>query len=319
MPESHTYSTAIQEAVAVRLIEHSESGVSYKSSLHVSSPLAETDKTSYYFYKNLTVYVIAAILQFSAANATVNLVTSLAGEDKGFAALVVTYAAGYLSIITPGLVTSLGCKKSIIIVNIGYLLHSIGNFWTEYYALLPAGVFGGYSIAAVWVTSSTYLNALGIDYAKTHKTTGDKMISFTNGIATFCFFSGMLIGNLATSLLLLPTRDNSDVKATNASSDQCSLVPESLSENQWVYFLRSLLTVMCLIALILTVFFLDNMKEEMATKFSLVKLLMDIKGGIVQCGKILSRPNISLVIPWIVACGISVAFLPGTFARVSKY
>ena len=122
MPESHTYSTAIQEAVAVRLIEHSESGVSYKSSLHVRSPLAETDKTSYYFYKNLTIYVIAAILQFSAANATVNLVTSLAGEDKGFAALVVTYVAGYSSIITPGLVTSLGCKKSIIIVNIGYLL-----------------------------------------------------------------------------------------------------------------------------------------------------------------------------------------------------
>ena len=34
---------------------------------------------------------------------------------------------------------------------------------------------------------------------------------------------------------------------------------------------------MCVIALILTVFFLDNMKEEMAIKFSLVKLLMDIK------------------------------------------
>ena len=103
------------------------------------------------------------------------------------------------------------------------------------------------------------------------------MISFTNSIATFCIFSGMLIGNLAILLLLLPTRDHNEVKVTNASSDQCSLVPESLSENQWVYFLKSLLTGMCVIALILTVFFLDNMKEEMATKFSLVKLLMDIK------------------------------------------
>ena len=53
------------------------------------------DKSSHYSCKNLTVYVIAAILQFSAANATVNLVTSLAGEDKGFSMLVVTYVKGY--------------------------------------------------------------------------------------------------------------------------------------------------------------------------------------------------------------------------------
>ena len=314
MPEFYTYSTAIHETVAVRLIEQKElqSGTENNQSTDL-----ETDKRSYYLRKNLMVYVIAAILQFSAANATVNLVTSLAGGEKGFAALAVTYAAGYLSIITPGLVTSLGCKRTIVVVNIGYLLYTIGNFWTEYYALIPAGVVGGYSIAAVWVTSSTYLNALGVDYAKTHRTTGNKMISFTNGIATFCFFSGMLVGNLAISLLLLPTRDHNDVKITNASTDQCSLVPESLSENQWVYVLRSVLTGMCVISLILIVFFLDNLREETATKFSLVKLVMDVKENIVQCGKILLQPNIGLVVPWIIACGISIAFLPGTFARVS--
>ena len=77
------------------------------------------DKSSLYSGKNLTVYVIAAILQFYAANATMNLVTSLGGEDKGFAMLVVIYIARYSSIKMPaGLVMSLGCKKSIIIVNI---------------------------------------------------------------------------------------------------------------------------------------------------------------------------------------------------------
>lgn len=212
---------------------------------------------------------------------------------------------------------SLGCKQTVVIVNISYLLYTIGNFWTEYYTLLPAGVFGGYSIAAVWVTSSTYLNALGVDYAKTHNTTGNKMISFTNGIVTFCFFSGMLVGNLAILLLLLPTRDHNDVKFTNTSIDRCSLVPESLSENQWVYVLRSVLTGMCVVVLILTVFFLDNLRDEITTKFSLVKSVIDVKNNIVQCGKILSQPNIGFVVPWIIACGISVAFLPGTFARVS--
>lgn len=45
----------------------------------VQSSDPETDKRSCYLRKNLIVYVIVAILQFSAANATVNLVTSLAG------------------------------------------------------------------------------------------------------------------------------------------------------------------------------------------------------------------------------------------------
>ena len=70
--------------------------------------------------------------------------TSLAGERKGFATLVVTYISTVLAILTPGLIASLGCKAMIINVNIGYLLFSVGNFTVQYYTLLPTAVFGGY-------------------------------------------------------------------------------------------------------------------------------------------------------------------------------
>ena len=312
MPQFHVYSTATHEVVAARIIGSREQVTIYGSLLHLSD--AKTDKNSSYFFRNLIIYIISAVLQFSAANATVNLVTSLAGEEKGFATLLVTYVAGYSSAITPGLLASLGCKKVIIIVNIGYLLFTIGNFQTEYYTLLPAAVLGGYSIAAVWMTSNTYLNALGVSYAKTHNTTESMMISLTNGMAAFCFCSGMLMGNLVSSLLLLPTRDNDITNAT----EQCSLEPEKFSENQWVYILRSTLTGMCVIALILSVF-LDNLREETVAKFTIVKLVTDVKKSIVECGKILLQPNIALAVPWIVGCGMSIAILPGTFARVRKF
>ena len=310
MPEFHIYSSTVHDLVATRMMEAGES----TNSDDDIQPNENKGKYSYYL-KNTMIYTISAILQYACVNGTLSLLTSLAGEQKGFATLVVTYVTGYSAVITPGLIASLGCKKVIVIVNICYLLFSIGNFQTEYYTLLPAGVFGGYSIAAVWMCGATYLNTLGVSYAKTHKTTENKMISYTNGISTACFSSGMLIGSLVSSVLLLPTRDNDIVKVANAT-EQCSLEPENLSENQWVYSLRGTLTGMCVIALILSVFFLDNLKEEMVGKFSIIKLVTDVKENIVECGRALSLPNIGLAIPLLIASGIAIGVFPGTFSRV---
>jgi len=104
-----------------------------------------------YYMKNCIVYIISAILQYSVANGTLNLLTSFAGEEKGFATLVVVYVSSYLVILAPGLIKSLGCscKPVIVIVNVGYLLFSIGSIKVEYYSLIPAAVFGRYSVG-VW-------------------------------------------------------------------------------------------------------------------------------------------------------------------------
>lgn len=310
MPKFHIYSNKVHEVVANRTM-------SGESNNDDDDAIQNDGKGIYsYYLKNTIMYVISATLQYATVNGTLSLVTSLAGEQIGFVALVVTYVAGYLAILTPGLITSLGCKKVIVIVNVGYLVFSIGNFNAEYYTLLPAGVFGGYSIASSWVCGTTYLNTLGVSYAATHKTTENKMISYTNGISMACFSSGLLLGNLVSSLLLLPTKDNDVVKVAN-STEECALErPENLSENQWVYFLRGTLTGMCVIALILSVFFLDNLKEESTTKFSIKNLMKSVKENTRETGKAVLQPNIGLVVPWLIACGIAIAVFPGTFSRV---
>ena len=342
MPQFHVYSTTIYEVVASSIIDSTEGNSSHLSSGSSIAragkpttthdvpfkPLAEEQqldlgvdsrrgKYSYYM-KNFIVYIVSAILQYSVANGTLNLLTSLAGEEKGFVTLIVTYIASYMAIFAPGLIKSLGCKAVIVIVNIGYLIFSIGNFKVEYYTLIPAAIFGGYSIGTVWICGATYLNILGVSYAQNHRTTANKMISYTNGISMSCFSSGVLFGNIISSLLLLPTRDDEAAMATNAT-EECSLEPENLAENKFVYIFRSTMVFMSVVSLILSIFFLDGLKEEKIERFRILNLLTNVKNSLIETGKAWCHPNIGLVTPLLIAGGIGIAFFPGTFSRVSCY
>ena len=324
MSKFHTYSTTVCEVVATRIIEHTETHDA-KSDLGQDAifPAKSTKKVDHrrgkyysYYMKNFAVYVVSAILQYSVANGTLNLLTSLAGEEKGFATLVVTYISSYMAIFAPGLIKSLGCKTVIVIVNTGYLIFSIGIFKFEYYTLIPAAVFGGYSVGTVWICGATYLNILGVSYAENHQTTANKMISYTNGISMFCFSGGFLIGNTISSLLLLPTRDN-DVTMVSNATEECSLEPEKLAEDKFVYMFRSTIVLMSIVGLILSIFFLDTLKEEKTEPFRITGLLINTKNCLLEYRKALCHPNISLATPLSIAVGVGIAFFPGTFSRVS--
>ena len=330
MPQFHVYSTAVYEVVATRIINStyavklgppsqatdpsSSATTDWKEPLDVGTE--RQGKYSYYM-KNLIVYVVSAILQYAVVNGSLNLLTSFAGEERGFATLVVTYISSYTAVFAPGLIKSLGCKKVIVLVNIGYLIFSIGNIKVEYYTLIPAAIFGGYSIGTVWICGTTYLNILGVSYAENYRTTtASKMISYTNGISMFCFSSGTLIGNAVSSLILLPTREDA-VRAANAT-EECSLEPEELVENVFVYTLRSTIILMSIVGLIMSIFFLDALKEEKIEPFKVTSLLTNMKNGLLEYKNALThQPNIMLITPLIVACGIGMGFFPGTFSRVS--
>ena len=315
MPQFHIYSTTSSEVIAGRIITSTEKELGVGKVDHENFAV-EVKRARNLYIKNVLIYVITAILQYSVANGSFSLMTSLAGERKGFAALVVTYVTTMLAILTPGLIASLGCKAVIVIVNIGYLLFSIGNFTVEYYSLLPAAVFAGYSVGSAWICGATYLNLLGMDYAKQHKVTENKMNSYMNGIAMFCFSSGFLFGNAISSLLLSPTRDNEAVKVVN-STEECSLEPENIAENVWVYALRGTLTGMCVLSLLLLIF-LDNVKDESVNseKLSIKSFFLDVKETICGFGKASYQMNIGLVIPITLAAGIGIAYIQGTFSRV---
>jgi len=320
MPQFHVYSTTVDEVVAVRIIDSTDNEAAKFDSAKESNVRAGADRRGKYSYymKNIAVYIVSAILQYAVANGTLNLLTSFAGEEKGFTTLVVTYISSYLSIFAPGMIKSLGCKTVIVMVNTGYLIFSIGNFKVDYYTLLPAAIFGGYSIGTVWICGATYLNLLGVSYAQSHRTTtANKMISYTNGISMFCFSSGTLIGNAVSSLILLPTRESDVTRVANAT-EECSLRPENLVENKFVYILRGTITMMSVAGLVLSIFLLDALKEEKVERFKITSLLTNMKSSFMEYRKAWCQFNIALTTPLVISLGIGIAFFPGTFSRVNN-
>ena len=76
---------------------------------------------------------------------------------------------------------------------------------------------------------------------------------------------------------------------------------------------------MGVVGLILSIFFLDSLREEKTERFRILSLLTNVKNSLTETGKAWCHPNIGLVTPLLVAGGIGIAFFPGTFSRVSSY
>ena len=101
MPQFHVYTTTVGEAVATRIIDFTETTVVPGKPTQNDSCKKQHDRVGVegrrgkysYYMKNFVVYIVSAIMQYSVVNGTLNLLTSLAGEEKGFATLVVTYIA----------------------------------------------------------------------------------------------------------------------------------------------------------------------------------------------------------------------------------
>ena len=76
---------------------------------------------------------------------------------------------------------------------------------------------------------------------------------------------------------------------------------------------------MSVVGLILSIFFLDSLKEEKTERFRILNLLTNVKNSLAETGKAWFHPNIGLVTPLLIAGGIGIAFFQGTFSRVSCY
>jgi len=75
---------------------------------------------------------------------------------------------------------------------------------------------------------------------------------------------------------------------------------------------------MCILPLLLLIF-LDNVKDESVNSrnFSVKNLLTDIKQTVIEFGKGSMQPKVGLVFPLLITAGIGIAYIPGTYSRVS--
>ena len=106
----------------------------------------EIIKTRRITYKNLLILCTGFLSLFIAFNALQNLQSSLHSDASlGFTSLCLIYG-GFLTsclFVPKLLITKFGCKLTILISMIGYVLYTAANFYPRWWTLVPASILVG--------------------------------------------------------------------------------------------------------------------------------------------------------------------------------
>jgi len=160
----------------------------------------------HYFCKKFFLFCFSISFLFAAVYSSSNLLTTIAGKTLGFASLAVFSFVGVITTcFTPALVCSFGIRRILLVGNFSFVLFVAGQFYVSYFTLIPAAVFYGIASSMYWISGITYLNRLAINYATEYNTSPEKMLSFANGVAMTSYSGGVLLGNVLSSSILLPS------------------------------------------------------------------------------------------------------------------
>lgn len=114
-------------------------------------------------------------------------------EGLGTTSLSVVYGSLIVScVFLPSLlIGTIGCKRTIAVCFVPYVLYMIANLYARWGTLIPASVLMGLAAAPLWAAKCTYLTELGKRYAAVSVLTEEAAINRFFGIFFMAFQSGM--------------------------------------------------------------------------------------------------------------------------------
>jgi len=277
-----------------------------------------------YYYKNFVLFSFSVTLSFAAVYSSSTLLTTIAGKTLGFASLAVFSFVGFMTTcLSPALIHSFGIRRILIVAKFSFSLYVAGQFYVSYFTLIPAAVFFGIAAAMYWISGITYLNKLAINYATEYNTSPEKMLSFANGVAMTSYFGGVLLGNVLSSSILLPS--GLDEQSVAIGNESCNL--EQSTDyidpyNKYLMILRTVLLLCVLTAFIIVIFFLDDIKGEniKLSKSTFTKLLLEIQSYSRELLYIVKKKRYVLFSFLLSVSGSAVeGFTIGSFPKVCIY
>lgn len=146
--------------------------------------------------KNVAVVSVAFMCLFSSFQALQNLQSSLNKEDGlGTGGLAIIYGALLISclVLPVYFIAHLGCKWTISLATICYIVYMAANFHAVWGLLAPASAILGLGAAPLWAAKCTYLTQLAVWYAKLKGITEDDAINRFFGFFFMAFQSGSSI------------------------------------------------------------------------------------------------------------------------------
>ena len=114
-------------------------------------------------------------------------------EGLGTVCLSVIYGCLMIScLFLPSLLIKMfGCKYTITVCFIPYLLFMAGNLYADWVTMIPASILVGLAAAPLWAAKCTYLTEMGKRYAEVSMLTEEAAINRFFGMFFMAFQSGM--------------------------------------------------------------------------------------------------------------------------------
>ncbi|KAF7818516.1 UNC93-like protein 3 [Senna tora] len=161
--------------------------------------------------RDVHILSVAFLSIFLAYGAAQNLQSTLnTEEDLGTTSLGILYLSfTFFSLVASLVVRVLGSKNSLVLGTTGYLLFVAANLMPNWYTMIPASLYLGFSASIIWVGQGTYLTSAARSHAKDQNSHEGTVIGDFNGEFWAVFALHQFVGNLITFALLKDGQEGS--------------------------------------------------------------------------------------------------------------
>lgn len=249
-----------------------------ENDIQVENPLPRTNnnESAFRIWKNFICLCFVFALVFTSYLSLQNIESTLNSvAGLGITSLACVYLAVFISgIFAPVVVDYTSCKWVIVMGVFAQVVFVSSNFYPSWYTLVPASLFLGIVSSFFWTGQGIYLTNMAIDYSNIKNADLNQILTRFNGIFFFFFQSSQIFGNLISSLVLHAENGNirnNSSPITNSSVLICgfhhcnkdeisvnSTNGDDHTSKDLVYILIGIYLALDVIALALTVIFLDN-------------------------------------------------------------
>ncbi|XP_004935588.2 protein unc-93 homolog A [Gallus gallus] len=276
--------------------------------------------------KNVLVIAFGFLLLFTAYGGLQSLQSSLNSEEGlGVASLSVLYAALIVSsmFLPPILIKKLGCKWTIAGSMCCYIAFSLGNFYASWYTLIPTSVILGLGGAPLWSAKCTYLTIAGNSYAEKAGKIGKDIINQYFGVFFLIFQSSGIWGNLISSLILSQSSNKVEISeedlvccgAYDCVSNTTNTTALAEPSKSLVYTLLGVYTASGVLAVLLIIIFLDQIKSDQAETEKEIQKTPSFWSTFLATFQHLKDKRQCLLIPLTMYSGFEQGFLAGDYTK----
>lgn len=220
--------------VSAKELEAAQFGGSGVSLTPVTQPYAEPVKMSNMrIIKNLVIISLGFLCLFTSFSSLSNLQSSLNKEEGlGVGGLAIIYGALVLSCLLtpPVIIAKLGCKWTIAVSMLCYILYMGANFYAIWGTIVPSAIILGFGAAPLWSAKCTYLTQTATWFAKQSGATVDDIINRFFGVFFMVFQTSQIWGNLISSLVFQST-ENKTITDDDLEKCGANFCPSSAENN----------------------------------------------------------------------------------------